>query len=234
MVQGRGGLSAWARRGIFGGCLGSVSMPVIKKPAQEKLSASSFESKYGNLVREKYAELSPHMLAKALAKRASPIEVSVGVLKQWSDNYNSPKGAVWVYSSHELDAKYGSVLVGMVKEHCSAYRLQKALKALDPPVYVTEAVAKVWFKQHQECSSASVGKGELLEHEVDEDDSWIFGDPQEEPLDEVVLSPGGVVHPLVSSSSTPSPGGAVHPVVSPSSTRSPGGAVHPLLSSSTP
>ena len=122
-----------------------------KKGAPEKLTARVFELRYGAMVREEYVNLSPRMLAKALAARSPQIKVSEGVLRVWLDKFNLPEGAVAISTRHELSEKYGEVVAAMATEHGSGYRLQQALKKRDPPVYVTLGAAMGWFVERAEA-----------------------------------------------------------------------------------
>ena len=99
-------------------------------------------------------QLSPHMLAKALAERRGPSEVPVGVVKVWAESFYVPEGAAPVSSQEELDAKYGDVLAAMVGEHSTGYRLQKALREHDPPGYVTLQAARAWLARYMNAGRA--------------------------------------------------------------------------------
>ena len=54
-----------------------------------------------------------------------------------------------VSSSAELQEKYGDVVAVLAEENPSSHKLCQALKRRTPPVYVTDGVAKEWFKHHR-------------------------------------------------------------------------------------
>ena len=111
-----------------------------------KLTADSFEEKYGALVREQYYELrSARLLKNALAARKPAILVSDALLKVWFLKAGMPEGGLKVDSAAELQERYGELVLRLSVQHRSPYTLCKALRAQEPPLYVTEAVCKVWF-----------------------------------------------------------------------------------------
>ncbi len=114
------------------------------------MTADSFEEQYGDLVRREFSEYTTaRTFMMALGRRRPPIEVKEGVLKVWLAKTGLPEGAVRVSSSAELQEKYGDVLERLAEENPSPYKLCKALKKSTPPVYVTDATAKQWFKRHR-------------------------------------------------------------------------------------
>ena len=138
-----------------------------------KLTARVFEAEYGGLAREEYGALKPRQLAKALAERSPPIEVSVRVLTEWLKTVNWPAGVVPISSRHELDEKHGEVLTAMAKEHGSGWRLWKAMKERDPPVYVTLGAANRWFERYSEAAKGSGRKRGREEESEEEDSVWV-------------------------------------------------------------
>ena len=114
-----------------------------------KLNADSFEAQYGILVRSEYPDLtSARQIKTALVRRMPPIEVSEGVLKVWLHKTGIPDGAVVLQSAADLQTRYGELVLGLSVEHHSAFRLCKALRAQQPPLYVTDEICKVWLKAH--------------------------------------------------------------------------------------
>ena len=68
-----------------------------------------------------------------------------------------------VWSSAELQQKYGDVLPLLAEENSSPYKLCKALKTRTPPVYVTDAIAKEWFKYHPVSGPRRIVSADALE-----------------------------------------------------------------------
>ena len=92
-----------------------------------RLTAVSFESQYGELVRREYAQHSTaRTLQRALEARQPPVRVSEGVLKVWFVKQAAPPDTVIVSSAAELDEQYGEVVRGLAATHASAYKLCRA------------------------------------------------------------------------------------------------------------
>ena len=114
-----------------------------------KLNADSFEAQYGILVRSEYPDLtSARQIKTALVRRMPPIEVSEGVLKVWLHKTGIPDGAVVLKSAADLQTRYGDLVIRLFFEHRSAYLLCKALRAQQPPLYVTEDACKYWLRRY--------------------------------------------------------------------------------------
>ena len=52
-------------------------------------------------------------------------------------------------SATEFEEKYGDVARPLLDEANTAYKLTKALLALDPPICITDAVAMSWLLKYQ-------------------------------------------------------------------------------------
>ena len=112
-------------------------------------TAVQFEKDHGALVRSEYSEYTGYeALCKVLGQRQPPIVVSEGVVRQWLKKSIKPADAVTVSSTDELQEKYGSLVKGLASEHATPYRLCKALRSQTPPLYVTDGIAKQWFKKY--------------------------------------------------------------------------------------
>ena len=112
------------------------------------MTAAAFEEQYGDLVRRDFSKYTTaRTLKTALENRQPPIRVSDGLLKVWLAKTGLPEGAVKVSSCAELQEHYGDVLEVLAAETSSSYTLCSALKKRTPPVYVTDGVAKQWFKR---------------------------------------------------------------------------------------
>ena len=128
----------------------SSSSSSLAVSTQEGMNAVAFEEKHGDLVRREFSEYTTaYTLQKALEKRRPPIRVSVAMLRVWFGKITLPEGAVKVSSSTELQALYGEELDSLAEENPSAYKLRQALKKRSPPVYITDGIAKEWFKRYR-------------------------------------------------------------------------------------
>ena len=114
-----------------------------------KLTAALFHERYGDLVSEHLAQhTTAYTLRIALSQRRPPIIVTDGMLKLWFAKYRLPSDAVTVESVEELHTRYGDVLPALAAQSPTAYRLNKLLKELTPPLYVSEEVLKLWFLRY--------------------------------------------------------------------------------------
>ena len=112
-----------------------------------RMTADVFEDKYGDLVRREFSQYTTaHRLQKVLAQRREPLNIPVGVLKLWLVKTGLPEGAVKVSSAEELQEKYGDVAQELAGKHSPPFTLCRAFKTCTPPVYVTDRVAKSWFR----------------------------------------------------------------------------------------
>ena len=114
-----------------------------------RLTADSFEEQYGALVREQYSHLrTPRLLRTALAVHRPAINVSDALLKVWFLKSGMPGDAVKVESAADLQEHYGDLVLRLSVDHPSSYLLCKALRAQQPPLYVTDSVCKHWLRTH--------------------------------------------------------------------------------------
>ena len=79
----------------------------------------------------------------------------------WISKYRLPSGAVRVSSSRELHEKYDALLKVVVVQNDSLYKLCKALQGGTPPVYVSDAIAKEWFKRYRSDLTVISHAGQL-------------------------------------------------------------------------
>ena len=123
--------------------------PMAPKKYVAKLTADAFEAQYGSLVRREYPDLTTaRQIKSALARRKPPIEVSDALLKYWFHKIVIPDGAVVLESAADLQTRYGDLVIRLSVEHRSAYLLCKALRAQQPPLYVTEEACKYWLERY--------------------------------------------------------------------------------------
>ena len=76
------------------------------------LTAEDLQRKYGQeLAAPPYMDIeTAFLLRKALLARRPPLDVTVGVIKQWLKNYRTPPGAVRVATLEELHANHAGLV----------------------------------------------------------------------------------------------------------------------------
>ena len=134
----------------------------IMAPKRPKLTAAEFQERYGDLVAREYSEYdTARTLQRALGVRKPPIVVSEAMLKVWFQTQRMPVNALKVSSAQDLHEKCGSFLVSLAAEHHTAYKLGRALKERDPPVFVSDGVLKQWLQRY--CNAEPVFSAAHLE-----------------------------------------------------------------------
>ena len=114
------------------------------------MNAEDFEGRYGAYVRRHFGgHATAHKLRVGLAARYPFAKVSEGMLKVWVKKYRVLPGAVKVSSVAELVDELGADLEGYSQRYPSAFKLARALEQREPPVCVTDAAAKTWFKRYR-------------------------------------------------------------------------------------
>ena len=82
------------------------------------------------------------------SSKPNNIPVWPGGVKNWIDKYRT----VVVYSAStasEFEQKYGELALTLVAQNDTAYKLTKALRAQQLPVYITDGVAKQWLSKYR-------------------------------------------------------------------------------------
>ena len=75
------------------------------------ITANQFEKRYGAMCRAEYPEHTGHeALRTVLLQRQPPVDVSLGVLRQWLKISIKLADAITVSSTKELEEKYGAVV----------------------------------------------------------------------------------------------------------------------------
>ena len=113
-------------------------------------TSDALHAKYGaELVRPPLLDVaSPHLLRKALAKRAPPVHVTEQVCRSWFSRYRVPATGVSVTNLQELEDGYGDAIRLVASQHPTAYRLAKALRGWNPPLCITEPLCKRWLETY--------------------------------------------------------------------------------------
>ena len=89
----------------------------------------------------------------ALSRREPPIDVSMAAVKTWWQKYKHGVIQYSVSNAKDLHDKYGDIVKSLAVSNSSAYLLVKALRNREPAVYISDAVARQWLKQHFNLSS---------------------------------------------------------------------------------
>ena len=89
----------------------------------------------------------------ALSRREPPIDVSMAAVKTWWQKYKHGVIQYSVSNAKDLHDKSGDIAKSLAISNSSAYLLVKALRNREPAVYISDAVARQWLKQHFNLSS---------------------------------------------------------------------------------
>lgn len=92
-------------------------------------------------------DVSAYKMRAALLSRSPPLDVSVGVLKQWMSKYRSPDDAVSISGAEDLEKRYGAAIRHLA-EDSTAYKLKDALSKWKPSLYVTQKTAETWLRKY--------------------------------------------------------------------------------------
>ena len=113
-------------------------------------SADTLEQKYGSVLREPpYSDAgTPRQLFRMLEQQKPRDKISEGVCKSWFGKYLVARESS-ANTAQEFEERYGDRARPLIEEHNSAYKLTKALLALDPPVCISDQVAKTWLSSYQ-------------------------------------------------------------------------------------
>ena len=114
-------------------------------------TAADLDRQYGALLRQ--PPLSDLTSARYLqrALKAKRIDVTEGVLKQWLLKYRTGDPTTGIggrMSAQELHEQYGAELKALSQEKKTRYLLCKALRERDPPVFITDSVARQWLEKY--------------------------------------------------------------------------------------
>ena len=71
---------------------------------------------------------------------------SIAAVKNWIGKYRIASGGYSINTAEELQDQYGSSILPLAREHPTDYKLTNALLKRDPPIVITDAVARVWLR----------------------------------------------------------------------------------------
>ena len=115
-------------------------------------SAETLEQKYGSLLLELPCSDAgtPRQLFRMLEQQKPRDKISEGVCKSWFGKYRVARESS-ANTAQEFEERYGDRARPLVEEHNSAYKLTKALLALDPPVCISDQLEKRGFPAIRVC-----------------------------------------------------------------------------------
>ena len=96
---------------------------------------------------------SPYLLHAQLTSRSPPIDVSYAAVRQWWGKHRVTPGGIKLDSPEALEQEYGDDIRHVAQEHNTAFKLCKALRLRDPPVFVSDAVAKHWLRRYSSSAA---------------------------------------------------------------------------------
>ncbi len=115
-----------------------------------KITAAQLQGWYGTQLAEAplAAATSPYLLHQALVRTYPTLKVSHGCVKNWWQKYKVVDPAHQVSTVEELEEKHGSRIRPLATENNTYFKLCRALRDLDPPVYIGDKVAENWLRRH--------------------------------------------------------------------------------------
>ena len=119
-----------------------------KGKALKQLSAAELHEKYGAELREPpYVHAaSPYLLQKLLV--AGNIQCTYGAVRTWWTQYRVVDSGDRLTSAEALQEQYGSIIAHYAVEHATPFKLCQALLRHDPPICISDAVAKQWLLKY--------------------------------------------------------------------------------------
>ena len=116
------------------------------------LFAADLERLHGaELARPPLSEArSPYLLYKMLQERRPRIDTTKQAVKTWFGQYRRDVAGERVHSTEELERVYGDCIrdCQLAHAHPTAFLLCKALRNFEPPVLVSDAIARRWLREH--------------------------------------------------------------------------------------
>ena len=110
------------------------------------LTCAGLEDGYGEMLRTPpFSEApSPYLLHTALTTRRPPVRVSQMVVAQWW-RIHRPSAEPAIRNAQDFDTRYGEQARALQPFPSSAYRLCAALRARNPPIFVTDGIFLILF-----------------------------------------------------------------------------------------
>ena len=112
-------------------------------------SADTLEQKYGSVLQEPpYSDAgTTRQLFRILEQQTPRDQISESVCKNWFGKFRVARESS-AKTAQEFEERYWDRARPLAEEHNSAYKLTEALLALDPPVCISDQVAKTWLSAY--------------------------------------------------------------------------------------
>ena len=112
------------------------------------LTAEELQSRYGEVLSQPplCACASPRYLFQALTGMSPPVRVTEGTVKQWWKKYKVST-ELSCTSAQQLEDEHGASIRHLATEYPTAYKLCKALRERESPLYISDGVAKQWLQR---------------------------------------------------------------------------------------
>jgi hypothetical protein len=125
-------------------------------PLAGSLTCEEVEDLHGEMLRTPpFSEApTPYLLHTALTTKRPPVRVSQKVVAQWW-RIHRPSAEQQVRNAQDFDTRYGEHARALQPFPSSAYRLCAALRARDPPIFVSDGILLILFNT---CEGVSVMK----------------------------------------------------------------------------
>jgi hypothetical protein len=91
---------------------------------------------------------SPYLLHIALVRSYPGLCVTSACVKTWWDLCKVGNEHLRITSMQELEDKHGDLIRPLAVENKTSFKLCKAMRDMDPPIYVIDSIARSWLRKH--------------------------------------------------------------------------------------
>ena len=112
------------------------------------LTAEDLQRRHGDVLSQPplCACASPRYLFQALTGMSPPVRVTEATVKQWWKKYKVST-ELSCTSAQQLEDEHGASIRDLTREYPTAYKLCKALRERESPLYISDGVAKQWLQR---------------------------------------------------------------------------------------
>ena len=116
-------------------------------PKKKLLTSADLQEQYADtLKRSPYCDArSPFLLHKAL-QTLMPGRITIAAVKHWWDVYRSVEGADRISTAQQLQDRHGDSIAHLAQECKTAWKLCNTLSKRQPPIFVSNSIAKEWLR----------------------------------------------------------------------------------------
>ena len=116
-------------------------------PKKKLLTSAELHEQYADtLKRSPYCDAaSPYLLHKAL-QTLVPNGITIGAVKNWWDVYRTVEGADRTSTAQQLQDRHGDSISHLAQECKTAWKLCNTLSKRQPPIFVSNSIAKEWLR----------------------------------------------------------------------------------------